>query len=909
MKNFISEVLSDVKSSGKDFSNTTFVFPNKRAGRYLLYQLGNTLNHPIFSPIVCSIGEFMEEVSGLMSLDKNQSIFRFYETYTEMTPEKEQENFEKVYSWAQTLMTDFNEIDQYLIESSSFFDYLSNIKELEHWSKGPDKTELVENYLAFWQKLPQYHHFFVQKLLSKKEAYPGLQYRQAAEKINNYITDSNRYFVFVGFNALNPAEQKIIQHILTLNRGEIYWDIDEVFLNNPNHAASLFFRDYQKNWERYATGEKAFKWVGNNYKNPKNIHIIGIPKSIGQAKKAGEILSGMTPEELEKTAVILGDQSLAPVMLNSLPGNVEKANLTMGLPLAQTPPASFFDQLFRIHSSGNKFYYKDVLTLLEHPLLSDLRSRKIIKTIRDKNLVFLTHHKIMEMSPENPEKEIFDLCFGGCENNPILFLQKLSELTKKLKQKTKDLQNEYLFHFHIFFNKLLSLMEKPVVESIRMLHQIYKNSIYSESLNLGGEPFEGVQLMGLLESRGMDFENIIITSLNEGILPLGKSGHSFIPYDLKKEKGLPTYKERDAIYTYYFYRLLQRAKNVFLLYDCIPGSLNSGEKSRFLNQLKVEKQEKHVLKESILSQNIPSTHSKPREIPKTEKVMEKLKLLAQKGFSPSALTLYIKNPLAYYDRYVLGVKEAEKVEETVAANTLGTVIHDTLEKLYQKEKGTTYFLDEIKMKYMLESYQEEVISQFKEEYGETSLESGKNLIIVEVAKRYVHNFLKNEHTAIKNKNRIEILDLEREMRARVDIPERDFPIYLNGKADRIDNFNGMLRIIDYKTGKVENTELYVVEWDELSTEEKTAKAFQVLCYASLYHREKPFSECEAGVISFKSLNDGFLKFDVRPSSKSSKKDTAINVDILSEFEKQLKKIILEITDPEVPFVEKLEAYS
>jgi hypothetical protein len=909
MKNFIAEVLDDLKSSETDFSKTTFIFPNKRAGRFLLYELGKSLDKPIFSPLVYSIGEFMEEVSGLLTLDKTQSIFRFYEVYSELTPETEREDFEVVYGWAQTLMTDFNEIDQYLIDTAPFFGYLSSIKGLEHWSKGPDKTELVENYLAFWNKLPRYHQSFVQKLLSEKEAYPGLQYRIASDNIDEYVSNSNRRFVFVGFNALNPAEQKIIQSILGSKQGEIYWDIDQAFFNDPNHAASLFIRDYKDSWEFYTSEENTFKWVGNNYKNPKNIEILGVSRNIGQAKKAGAILSGMTAEELGNTAVILGDQSLAPAMLNSLPENVEKANLTMGLPLSQTPPASFFDLLFKVNSSGEKLYYKDVLTLLGHPLMSGFRVQETIKIIKDKNQVFLTPEKIIGMAPSGLPTEIFNLCFGECKNDPVLFLKNLSELTEKLKQPDKTLQNEYLFHFHVFFNKLLGLMETPFVNNIRVLHQIYRNSIRSENLDLGGEPFEGVQLMGLLESRGMDFENVIITSVNEGVLPLGRSGHSFIPYDLKKQYGLPTHRERDAIYTYYFYRLLQRAKKVFLLYDCVPSDLNTGEKSRFLNQLKIEKQPAHVLTENILAQNIASAKRKPREIPKTAEVMEKLKELAEYGFSPSGLSLYIKNPLAFYNRYVLGVKEADQVEETVAANTLGTVIHNTLEKLYQKADDKSYFLDEEKIASMLKAYEAEVISQFKEEYGKESLDSGKNLIIVEVAKRYVHNFLKSEQSLLKKGNAIEILELEKEMKAKLNLLERDSPVFLKGKADRIDNFNGMRRIIDYKTGKVENSELAISDWEDLASDKKHAKAFQVLCYAYLCQAENPYPECEAGVVSFKKLSAGFLKFGKKDSANPRKKEESITSETLAEFEKQLKKAILEITDPEVPFVEKPEVYS
>jgi len=409
--------------------------------------------------------------------------------------------------------------------------------------------------------------------------------------------------------------------------------------------------------------------------------------------------------------------------------------------------------------------------------------------------------------------------------------------------------------------------------------------------------------MGMLESRALDFETVIITSLNEGVLPAGKSDNAYIPYDLKQEYKLPTYREKDAVYTYHFYRLLQRAKNVYLLYNTEAEGLNSGEKSRFLTQLEIEKQPAHHHKKVLISPKVPQVKNELKEVRKTPEMFERIKSLAKSGFSPSALTTYIRNPLDFYHQYVLGVRDQDEVEETVAFNTLGTVVHNALENLYKEFEGQL-ITEEIIQKFIKVADQQ-IAKEFSETYSKLPLEKGKNLLIFAVAKRYLHNFLRFEIKRLKSGEEIEIIQIEKDLKVALPIENLPFSVYLRGKVDRFEKSNGIPRIIDYKTGKVESRNLTVENWSEITKDyDNYSKSFQVLTYASLIALEKDLKfPAEAGIVSFKNLKSGFLKFEKKEAG-SRNKDSMISEETLDLFQIELKKLITEICNPDIPFIEK-----
>ncbi|MEJ6792519.1 MAG: PD-(D/E)XK nuclease family protein [Lacinutrix sp.] len=915
MKSFILEVLENLKDKGEDFSSLCFILPSKRAGVFLRQELSAVVKKTIFSPTIISIEEFVEELAQLKPISNTELLFEFYNTYLELTPKKEQEPFETFSKWAQILLQDFNEIDRYLIDQENIFDYLSAIKTLDHWSLEDNKTSVVKNYLKFWEKLKLYYHHFSTTLIEKKTGYQGLIYREAVENIQNYCATNTQKHIFLGFNALNSAEETIIQEFLNNDYAEVFWDIDEVFIENSIHDAGLFTRQHKVNWKYFNTNP--FNWITNNYTKDKNIEVFGVPKNIGQAKTIGSLLKEIAKEkpDFKSTAVVLGDENLLIPVLNSIPSEINMLNITMGFPLSSITLASLFEQLFAIHKkSADTYYYKDIIGLLSHQYIRPLfnvdninYATELIDTIKKNNLVYLSLTDLKTYSKStNP---ILELVFSNWQNNAMFALETCFKIIDSIKdflslnKKENMLSLEYLFRFNKLFNELLRLNDDySHINDISALFSIYKELLTSETLDFQGEPLQGLQVMGMLESRVLDFETVIISSVNEGVLPSGKSNNSFIPFDVKIENNLPTYKEKDAVYTYHFYRLLQRAKNIYILYNTEADVLTGGEKSRFINQLELEKI--HTIKHTIITPIVPNFETSLKEITKTEPVIKQLKELAKKGFSPSSLTSYVRNPLDFYYQKLLGIKDLEDVEETVAANTMGTVVHDTLEALYLPYIGKVLKIGDIdKMKPLIDSKTSQF---FLKAYADGDMTKGKNLIIYEIAKRYVENFLKLEIQDLKQGNTIKILALEQKAEIPLNISELDFEVNLKGTVDRVDEYNGITRIIDYKTGKVLDNEVSIIDWEDLTSDyKKYSKSFQILAYAYMMNKEKPLNfPIEAGIISFKNLQSGFLKFTKRDQVRGGSKDNLITTETLDDYYQELKKLIIEICNPKINFIEK-----
>ncbi|PNQ74871.1 PD-(D/E)XK nuclease family protein [Hanstruepera neustonica] len=915
MTSFLNDVLNDLNDS--DLSNLTFIMPSKRAGVFLKHEISNYSSGPLFSPEIYSIEEFVENLSQLKPISNIELLFEFYSTYKALTPIDSQDNFETFSKWAQILLQDFNEIDRYQIAEDDIFDYLSAIQEINHWSLDNNPTKLVSNYLAFWKKLKNYYNHLTKELLSKGMGYQGLIYREAVENIQNYMdSHASKKHLFIGFNALNTSEEIIMQELLQNNMADIYWDIDETFYKNQNHDAGFFARKHITNWKFYKNNE--FKWLSNNYKKQKDIYVIGVPKNVGQSKHISTILKTIQNYDvsLNKTAIVLGEESLLAPILNSIPKSITALNITMGLPLKSIPLTNLFQNLFLIHKSSSKsFYYKDVINILSHTYIAPLLQREdkndlyVIKNaITENNLIYLTKSKLTVIAPQY--SGLFELLFDNWDDNIDKALDHCQTLILKIKEslntdkKKHVLALEYLFHLNTLFNELETLNSKyGYLTGTASLYLVFNELLSLEKLDFKGEPLSGLQIMGMLESRTLDFETVIISSVNEGILPAGKTQNSFIPFDVKLDNELPTYKEKDAIYAYHFYRLIQRAKKVYILYNTEVDTFSSGEKSRFIAQMELEGI--HDIKHEIVVPKVPLVENKPIEIGKTSDIINTLQSYAAQGFSPSSLTNYIRNPIDFYLQKILKIKEQDDVEETIASNTLGTVIHNTLEDFYKPFVGQQITSDDLQN--MKHSVDNTVEIHFQKLYKEGDIKAGKNLIIFEIAKRYISNFLDLELTDLKNGNTIEILAVEAENKIQLDILELDFPVFLKGTVDRVDKRNGIVRIIDYKSGRVDKNKVEIIDWQDITTDyDKYSKSFQVLSYALMMDISKNFSEpVEAGIISFKNLNSGFLKFAKKDRSGAyAKKIEFIDESILNDFYSELKKLIIEICNPEIPFLEK-----
>ena len=896
--------------------DTIIVLPNKRAKVFLLKALQNKSTKTIFAPQIISVEDFVQEISGVRSIDPIEVLFEFYDVYVSIT-DKNVQSFELFANWAKTLLQDFNEIDRYLLEPDKILTYIKDIEDIKRWDVTVENsTKLLDNYVDFWKSLPLYYHSFYKHLVNKKIGYQGLIYREAVKKIDVFCKrTSNNHYVFAGFNAFNNAEEEIVQKLLLEQKAEIFWDADQTFLNDSYHDAGLFLRRFKSKWKHYKTS--SFDWIFDDFAKEKNIQIIGTPKTIGQAKIAGKIIENLQNQNpdatnLENVALVLGEESLLIPVLYSLPSNVGALNITMGYPSKNNPSQILVSKLFKMHVNARKrnnknllFYYKDVLDILTHPLIEpNIFARRLVDIINKNNYTFITQKKLFELHANG--NELFHMLFTSWGDHPVDVLQTISKLLVLIKttlnNNSEDNKIAKAFVYAVFktINKLINYFaNNPKIEGLDTLQAIYKQIIDLAEVSFEGEPLKGLQIMGVLESRVLDFDTVIITSMNEGKFPAGKSTNSFIPYDVKREHGLPTFKEKDAIYTYHFYHLLQRAKNIYLIYNTESEGLDGGEKSRFITQLEVEKQKNHNQTHEIYNADLPEIANELMVVSKSESVMQRLKEIAISGFSPSSLTTFIRNPITFYFQRILSINEMEEVEESVALKTLGTIIHKTLEMLYKPYIGK--LLSEENIDTCLLKLDSEVLTQFKEIYKEGEIKKGKNLLAFEVAKRNVYNFLKLEQSEIRNGDSIKILFLEHSLERILEHPALPYPVKIKGNVDRVEIRNGTIRIVDYKTGKVESKNLVLSHWENLTDDIKNEKIIQLLCYAFMMEKHISDQPTEVGIISFKNLKNGFLPFGFKYDKTPQ---IIIDDNIMKNFIEELVVLLLEILDKTVPFEEK-----
>ncbi|RBW59352.1 PD-(D/E)XK nuclease family protein [Tenacibaculum sp. E3R01] len=911
MQSFISDTLDSILKTTKSFEDVEFILPSQRAGVFVKKALKDKISTG-FLPKISNIGDFIEDVSGMKKADSVQLLFYFYSIYKK--EESKPDTFDVFSSWAFTVLQDFNEIDQHLINAREIFVYLRDIHRLRKWSVSGtfQETELMKDHFAFMEKLHKLYTIFYEFLISEKKGYQGVIYRESIKLIDDYILkNKKKKFFFIGFNALNAAEELLFQKMLEAKNTEVYWDIDQAFYES-NHQAGSFIRKYKTRWKYYQ--KNPIQTVATHFSSPKNIQVIGASKNITQIKYAGELLSKFSNHN--NTALVLADESLLPITLNSLPENVDAINITMGYPLKDVPTTSLLLIIFQLFINQEKlqkkdhhlFYYKDVIALLKHPAIYQLLyieehniADSISEVIVASNTTFVNQEKITEFFTQIPiETQNVILPLFNPFTTVDDFLSRILNVIIVLKEVANELEKEYLYRFFTAFIQLQNLHDTfNYIQDLKTLQQFFKQLIQSESLSFQGEPLQGLQLMGVLETRVLDFENVIITSVNEGVLPGNNQQNSFIPFDVKIEFGLPTYKEKDALFSYHFFRLLQRAKNIYILYNTEHDVFGSGEKSRFVTQLEMMRGD---LKEEIISPKIITTVTQQKEITKNKEVLEKLRELAKKGISPSALTNYLYNPIAFYKQKILKIKEFDDVEETVAANTMGTVVHDTLEALYKPFEGKFISVEIITK--MQQKTKELIVFYFSEHFKNGDISTGKNRLIFEVANRFVINFLKQEKELLKDdNNQLKIIATEQTLATQITIEGFDFPIKIHGQVDRIDELNGVTRIIDYKTGKVDALNLKVLDFS-LLPELKYHKAIQVMLYTFLYtqHTNYDFSKpLEAGIISFKNLKNGFLKMNFSSNYKTP--DNEITEEKLEEFMHEIKEILKDLYHPETSFIE------
>jgi hypothetical protein len=911
MKTFLSEVVTSVLDEGFPLSQTLCVLPSERAGVFLKEELKKQVTSTTFLPEIISIENFIETVSELKKMDTVPLLFEFYKVYLE-TQKGVPENFDSFSQWASVALQDFNEVDRHLVDTNDLFSYLKDIKRLENWNldSSVPMTDMVSNHFSFMENLGLYYNAFCSFLLQQKKGYQGLLYREAASKIENYIANnSDKKIVLIGFNALNKSEELIFKALLESNIATAYWDADTYYMDSKKEAGS-FLRKYKQDWSYFENN--SFKSIVSNFSKEKSITEIAASKNVSQIKSVGELLS--QKNDLDNTALVLADESLLSLTLNSLPENVDKLNITMGYFLKDMPIAGFFEALFELYLNQikldkvaeGKFYYKDVFRLLEHPFLLKFVNSSVAldvfkKTLILNNEVFIKEVSIVQLIEKEVSLSMVSLLFKMSQN-VAPFIDSCIKIIELQKDNFEGFEKECLYRYFNLFVQLQNLNgEYKHIRSIKTLQAIYKQLIGTEKLSFQGEPLSGLQLMGMLETRVLDFETVIITSMNEGILPAGKNENSFIPFDVKQQYGLPTYQEKDAIFSYHFYRLLQRAKHVYLFYNTETDAYGSGEKSRFLTQLEIDGLK--VSKKTIAPM-VVSEIKEVLQVEKTDAVIAVLKEIAKKGFSPSALAKYIEDPISYYKRYVLKIKDLDEVEETVAANTMGTIIHDVLEDFYKPYLNAFLKVEDVKL--MISKIQDKTKFYFEEHYKNGDIYVGKNKLIFEVAKNFILKFLQSELKILQEGAVLKILGTETQLFANVEIPNLNFPIKIGGTVDRIDELDGVLRIVDYKTGKVTASELKIVDFEKIPTDYKYTKAMQVLLYAFLYSKNNNVNfdnSLQSGIFSFKNRSAGFLKLNFATGRNM---DSNVTKEKLEEFMEVIKKMIAEIFDKKTPFIENID---
>ena len=899
MTPFLKRTIQTLLSKHKDLQQMVIILPSKRAGVFLQHYLIEALEGPQFAPEIFSIESFIEHLSSLKKANQTHQLFSLFEAYKKNIPKDSQDDFTLFMQWGTRLLKDFNDIDAYRVNAKDSLENLGEFYQLE----GFNLPENQQSFPAvFWEQLYPIYQDFQSLLLDHQWATLGMLYQDALDALEIYLGHTTKAHYFIGFNALNQAEQNLIQEFLAKNKGEVLWDLVQVFYEDKIHAAGRFIRSYQQDWKYYRQNPQSFK--ERSFLTEKNIQAIGFAGNIEQAQYVHEFLQ-QYKDVNGSTAVVLGNENLLLPVLSALPSDLSQWNVTMGYAINQLPISGFFKTLIDLHATATLegIERKATLQLLSFPPLMAQLSRqslglkKCISALKENFHLWVAQEEISPLLESEYGRCIFD-SIGGDVRVLIDQLIVLVELFEADFYRQKE-------HFSVavmgVFKKVF-LQLKVQVEAatfpieVTAFSFLFQESLLLQTLDFSGDPIQGVQIMGMLESRALDFDHLLITNVNEGVLPVGKNDQSFFPFAMKKQFGLPTFLENDAIYTYHFYRLLQRAKNIHLLYNSKSEGLSAGEKSRFIRQLDFSNLPQHQFSDRQYNTMIPTPSIKETVINKTPFMIEQLKQLALKGFSPTSLGNYLYDPIAFYNRYLLKVKEEIIPTKTLSDLQRGTLVHDCLEALYTPFIGQPMqlaFYDK-----MLAALPTLMLDHYQKAYPKMPVPRGENHLILKAYERSVQQFLAQERALVKQGNELIIRALELPFSTPLRPELFSFEVNISGKIDRVDQFNGVTRLIDYKTGNVEPSKLAWANWEGFIGEYKKLPLFQTLLYAWAYTAS---SEVEVGIISLKKHKAYVLPLNRKDLPKGA--NTAlVDPDFKKLIEDYLVSLVGEIFDEKKSFV-------
>lgn len=938
---FLKSVSEYIHEHYKDtVENLCIILPNKRGALFLKNYLAQSFGKTIWLPEILSAEELITELSGLKTLEEIDLVCHLYESY-KVCYGNEAENFESFARWGQLILQDFNEIDRYLADSEQLYENLKDIKVIENWSLGEENlSEYQQNYLKFMNSLGAIYKHFSTFLLSNHWAYQGLAYKQAVANLaGSSFGEKYHKLLFCGFNALNAAEIRIFKTYHDQGKADVLWDADEYYLNPENlpvagdlpqaqQEAGMFLRN---NLKLFSSRDARF--IEQNFKEAKDIHLISVPKQIGQAQVVRQTLESLIEKQipLDRVAVVLANEKLLWPVLQQLPAAVEHVNITMEYPLRYTSTYAFIDQVIQLQTAFAKqktnsktIYHNDLIALFRQPLFVNylhakkisLNADKIITQIKTRNLSFISQNVLQQLLDVS-YTELTPLLIPA--KNIVSFSNQLIEVLKQLigyfseQQQTQQnsLELEYLHIVLRNSNRLHDILQRyPHFSDIHSFRQLFSQVVGNSTAPFIGEPLRGLQIMGVLETRTLDFDHLILVNVNEGVLPSGKSINSFIPNDLKRAFGLPLYLEKDAVYAYHFYRLLQKANDITITYDSETDSFGKGEKSRFITQLQLEMPRYNpairITEQVANYKDFPEEKDKSISVSKDDNVLSAIFKKASSndkygGFSPSGLLTYKDCGLKFYFRYGARLKETEEVEENAEANTFGSILHLSLETLYKPL--ITKVITESDLERQNEKTDQIVNDSFVS-FFDNNPPTGKSILQLDVVKVYVKKLVENDLRFIRNlasqNRKLELNSLEQEFSAPLTIKVNgiDTTIFIKGKIDRIDSYGGIIRVIDYKSSVKDSDKFSFDGLDLLFEEKNYDKQLQLFLYTWLLHKSG-YSEAEkiiACIVPFKEFAEE-PKFIV----DGFKKPFRFNTELMQAFENKLRSFAEQVFDRNIPF--------
>lgn len=942
MQTFLQIVAHDLYSKiGNDLSRTVLVFPNKRANLFFNEYLAGESKQPIWAPAAMSISDLFQKLSSQKAGDPIRLVCELYKVFKEET--QSHETLDDFYFWGELLISDFDDVDKNLVDADKLFANLQDLKDLTEHYDFLDKeqeeairqffqnfsierrTELKERFISLWDKLGTIYHRYRKNLTELGIAYEGMLYRNVIEQLD---TDRLRYdkYIFVGFNVLNKVEHRFFKLLHEAGKAMFYWDYDLFYTRQiPKHEAGEFLKRNLSDFPNELP-ESCF----DSFRAPKKIRYISASTENAQARFLPEWIRSIandssSPTVEKENAIVLCNETLLLPVLHSIPQEVKNVNITMGFPLAQTPVYSFIHAAMELQTNGyrtdtGRFAYEAVSTMLKHPYTrqlsvhADALEEELTRTNRFYPLPselkrddFLANL----FTPRNGIKALCDYLVGLIKDISTLY-RKEGEYDDIFNQ----LYRESLFQSHLRINRLYSLIESGEL-NVRTdtLRRLISKVLTSSNIPFHGEPAIGMQVMGVLETRNLDFRNLVMLSLNEGQLPKSSGESSFIPYNLRKAFGMTTIEHKNAVYAYYFYRLIQRAENITLLYNTSSDGLNRGEESRFMLQLLVEGPHE-IVREYLEAGQSPKSTQEIR-IEKTPEVLQRLRRAYDSSrpkpiiMSPSALNAYLDCRLRFYFRYVAGLSAPDEVSAEIDSALFGTIFHlsaqlayldlTTNSKTIRKEDLERILRDERKLQgYVDRAFKQELFKVGPEEKPEYN---GVQLINSKVIVSYLKQLLRNDLQYAP----FEMIAMEKQVSEEVTlrIDEEQFTLRLGGTIDRLDAKDGTLRIVDYKTGGSPKTPANI---EQLFTPSDTRPnyIFQTFLYAAIMSRKQSLMVAPALLYIHRAASENYSPVIEMGEPRKPKIPVNNFAFFEDEFRERLQVLLEEIFDKNEPFTQTEE---